>query len=379
MFEGLDDIPWSSLHHAYGTAEDVPGQIRALATSGEEQKQALSDLFGNIWHQGTVYEASSYAVPFLVELVANPKISRRDEMLGLIGALADGNSYLDVHSRVDVLAKILKKDPEFEYKRSKELESVQNTHDATFQQRKVFIELLNNDSLPMVRAGAAHVLSKFGEAADAVAPVLRQSVLNEKDILARAAIIWCIGAIGDRASEAIQLLHHIVRNSRDPREECSAALALLRIGEKPDEFVVPVLNAMAASPGFSEGFLIGVPWDFQAEIDEEWLAEFAPDKEGASKMLLTVLANDDAMKHVSTCVVRDLLELNFPGGWRVSKTMTATQRHLLKRLSETDSAWQDTKRLWFLLPDKLKRLRDVTVADINAVRSQMRIMAGDGT
>src|SRR6185436_271404 len=99
MLDHLDDIPWQTLHHAYGTAEDVPGLLRALARSGEQQEQALYELFGNIWHQGTVYEASAYAVPFLVELAADPALARRDEILGLIGALAEGRSYLAVHAQ----------------------------------------------------------------------------------------------------------------------------------------------------------------------------------------------------------------------------------------------------------------------------------------
>jgi len=28
--EGLDDVPWAELEHAYGRAGDVPGQIRGL-------------------------------------------------------------------------------------------------------------------------------------------------------------------------------------------------------------------------------------------------------------------------------------------------------------------------------------------------------------
>jgi hypothetical protein len=98
MLDRLDDVPWQSLRHAYGTAEDVPVLIRTLTRSDDQQEDALADLLGNIWHQGTVYEASSFAVPFLVGLAAEPSITRRDEILGLIGSLATGNSYLDVHA-----------------------------------------------------------------------------------------------------------------------------------------------------------------------------------------------------------------------------------------------------------------------------------------
>jgi hypothetical protein len=32
MLEGLDDVPWHSLTHAYGKADDVLGLIRRLAS-----------------------------------------------------------------------------------------------------------------------------------------------------------------------------------------------------------------------------------------------------------------------------------------------------------------------------------------------------------
>jgi len=32
MFEGLEEVDWKSLKHAYGAATDVPGLIRSLAS-----------------------------------------------------------------------------------------------------------------------------------------------------------------------------------------------------------------------------------------------------------------------------------------------------------------------------------------------------------
>src|SRR5579883_1568825 len=101
MLDRLDEIPWKTLNHAYGSAADVPELLRALAGAGQRQEDALYELHGNIWHQGTVYEASSYAAPFLIELATEPSLTRRDEILGLIGALANGNSYLEVHAEPD--------------------------------------------------------------------------------------------------------------------------------------------------------------------------------------------------------------------------------------------------------------------------------------
>jgi hypothetical protein len=65
MLESLDKIDWSKLNHAYGEASDIPALIRSLLSNDKKVRDgAMYELCGNILHQGTVYEASSYAVPF---------------------------------------------------------------------------------------------------------------------------------------------------------------------------------------------------------------------------------------------------------------------------------------------------------------------------
>ena len=57
---------------------------------------ALSELFGNIHHQGTLYSATAPAVPFLAEVArceeAHPRV--RIELLWLLAAIAAGGSDL---------------------------------------------------------------------------------------------------------------------------------------------------------------------------------------------------------------------------------------------------------------------------------------------
>lgn len=81
----LDRVPWPTLTHAYGSAEDVPELIRALYRRDEEwADEAIYELYGNIHHQGTVYPASAPAVPFLAHAAG-----KRDELLMLLATLAD--------------------------------------------------------------------------------------------------------------------------------------------------------------------------------------------------------------------------------------------------------------------------------------------------
>ena len=88
--DGLDSIPWHQSTHAYGTASDVPKDIRRLASSDPEiRKQALWRLSGSIYHQGTLYPATIVAAPFLVRLVLNERLPDRFELLKFLNALAE--------------------------------------------------------------------------------------------------------------------------------------------------------------------------------------------------------------------------------------------------------------------------------------------------
>ena len=82
MLEGLDRIDWSSLEHAYGPAKDVPGLIRGLASDdAATRKWARRTLWSNVIHQGTVYSATSHAVPFLIELLGLPTVEDKPGLL----------------------------------------------------------------------------------------------------------------------------------------------------------------------------------------------------------------------------------------------------------------------------------------------------------
>ncbi len=58
-------------------ASDVSGLIRSLASpKAEVRENAVYELYGNIWHQGTVDKATPYAVPFLIELLEQTSLQR---------------------------------------------------------------------------------------------------------------------------------------------------------------------------------------------------------------------------------------------------------------------------------------------------------------
>jgi hypothetical protein len=99
---GMNDINWAELNHAYGEATDIPSLLRALLSHNPDHRDfALELLFQTVWHQGTVYAASAYIVPFLTQLLVHQETPNKAGILYLLANLADGHSYPAVHERTE--------------------------------------------------------------------------------------------------------------------------------------------------------------------------------------------------------------------------------------------------------------------------------------
>ncbi|MFE4962587.1 HEAT repeat domain-containing protein [Streptomyces sp. NPDC056660] len=94
MFTGIDEVDWASLRHAYGSAEDVPGLLRGLASAdAAEREVALDGMYGSVHHQGNVYDSTLACVPFLFALASRAEVPDRGaivELLVSIGAESTG-------------------------------------------------------------------------------------------------------------------------------------------------------------------------------------------------------------------------------------------------------------------------------------------------
>ena len=93
MLVGLDAEPWSTLSAAYGPAGDVPDLVRRAAAADEA---ALNELWGTVWHQGTVYDCTPTVVPYLVRVLTEPTATdtTRSQMAFLLAAIAAPTSFV---------------------------------------------------------------------------------------------------------------------------------------------------------------------------------------------------------------------------------------------------------------------------------------------
>jgi hypothetical protein len=232
MLDGLDDVAWGGLTHAYGSAEDTAEMLRQAASEdGEMAAEAVSDLHGSIFHQGTVYPATVAAVPFLA-LLAQCAPYRRDDFVWMLGMLAD---------------------PRHAYG-----EAFPRTRAAVAEQGQIFVTLLD-DNDARVREAAAYAAVR----ADTTAEALWRQWAVESDPAVQASLTLALGEVDPGAAGAV--LADVAAHGC-PEVRVAAAVALLRAGLPwSDGTIAAVVDAI------DEGAKVAYSWARGADWYEELL------------------------------------------------------------------------------------------------------------
>ncbi|EFL19751.1 HEAT repeat domain-containing protein [Streptomyces sp. C] len=94
IFEGVDRVDWSSMGHAYGTAEEVPLWLEQMASPDPDIRESgFSSFYGAAHHQGDVYGCTAASLPFLLALAGDPRAPDRAAVIQLL--LSIGRRALD--------------------------------------------------------------------------------------------------------------------------------------------------------------------------------------------------------------------------------------------------------------------------------------------
>ncbi|MFN8489872.1 MAG: hypothetical protein U0350_19965 [Caldilineaceae bacterium] len=235
MLEGLDQINWGLLKHAHGPATDVPDLLRALASDDKEVRdKATTHLFGNIWHQGTIFQATSYAVPFLLELLEQPVVEDKATILSLLQAIVTGASAHELsHPNFDIF-RDQRNTPEFQALLRHEEEWLQAARKGVITGIPLYLQLLA-DFDPEVRSLATYVAVECRAHMSEVEQALRKQLATETHPTVRAV-------------QLIGLAYLWWRNSNDAFEEhplkFSQGGILTQAMRAPNE--APVVRLVAA-------------------------------------------------------------------------------------------------------------------------------------
>ncbi len=199
--DGIADIDWSSLSHAYGPATDVPDLLRSL-WDPERAPDAYHALFCNIWHQGTVYEATAPAVPFLLAVALSPDAPNRVDALVLLRSIAGGTSYIGVHrsSFTSFQAETAEQATGRDRQQRQEQVWVDAAYAAVATERAGLLGLVRGDLDPDVPTAAAYVLGALPGHADDLLPELRH--LLREDTHQEATIGSVCAAVVELAASA---------------------------------------------------------------------------------------------------------------------------------------------------------------------------------
>lgn len=187
MFRGIDEVDWASLRHGYGSAEDVPGLLRGLASADPaERESALDGMYGAVHHQGGVYDATLACVPFLLALAVREEVRDRAGVVELLVSIGDiagdrcvsediaGRAVAALHAGADVFVR------------------------------------LAGDADAGVRRAAPGALVRFLGPPGRVLALLRERITVERDDRVLLALAASLGLFVERhqghASEAVDLL-----------------------------------------------------------------------------------------------------------------------------------------------------------------------------
>lgn len=263
MLESLSSLDWSKLTHAYGEADDVPQLLRNLTSHDEEvRKDALGLLYTNIYHQGTVYQASAYAVPFLLELVQQEAIQEREGILHLLARLAGSNVYLRQHMRFSTDEQ--KHDPTFLKELEEEVFWVDSTHQAVKEGIPLYLELLTHQDVK-IRMHAIYLLSHFRSEVVQLVPRLSTRFQYERDQRGYACLLHGVSVLIRHQSEEYLDVFHLLEQSLDEGKtdliRVAAAMALIRTGSQTiPSRVLDVLLEAIMYPDTVENSYEELPW-----------------------------------------------------------------------------------------------------------------------
>ena len=202
-------------------------------------------LYSNIFHQGSRYEATAYAVPFLARLALDPRIRQRDVILHLLVALAIGYDEAYLPGGVDIagwrasVERIRTADPA---QRLRELDAwVEAARDEADRQVRGMYRAVDDPTAEL--RSALDELAAY-DAVRAEVPRLR-GLLRDGDPRVRAAAAYLTGWFPQEAPGSVSALRVLLAAEARPGV---AANAVVSAGLLGDTGLIPRLRKGLSGP-----------------------------------------------------------------------------------------------------------------------------------
>ncbi|MCR3752960.1 hypothetical protein [Lentzea californiensis] len=237
MLNGLDQVDWAELDHAFGPAAGLPDQLRGLVSRDEEhRRRSLRALSEHIYHQNTIYEATPGAIPFVLEVLTAPECHEQPQVLSLLTSIAtefDGKWWLPEGLPIArYRAQAASGDDLDEHGHESYARTCLRAYDAVRAGVPVFRELLTRE--PPVARMAAYALAWFPEDAPESLKALANITGGDDEGVVAATASVAMGLLRGRPT--------ITLDDPRPIARWGAAVALATVdGEEATQDVVDEL------------------------------------------------------------------------------------------------------------------------------------------
>ena len=327
--DDLDQVDWARLKHAYGPATDVPAMLRELAGDGEAS-HAFDQLFTSLNHQGSVYSATSAAIPFLIRILEGGRRSELVHFLGSVAEAEDASIGLELGKGVRALSRLLaSEDPE-------------------------------------ERQSAARALGAVTDHKGEASQALRKAIEEERDKNPRAAMTESLATLDEKSAPS---------RGASAREQFCAARAMARreradISDKTLDQIAANWRVALEDEASDAGEMIvlgrGFPRAKQLQFYAALLGETTVSFEAVTLAReLLVVAFDDRRAWGSRGFFPQSLYCEFmkvrgkAPAWE--KPLNPDQRLAVAAISKCDAIWEIATNLWslFNLPTNREGFADM--------------------
>lgn len=352
MLEGLEVINWHELEHAYGMADDVPELLRSLASADAPSRQdALSKLYSNIYHQGTVFEATVYAIPFLLELSQTEAVQDRDKILIYLAHLARSHSYLEERQNLLFYNDELDR-PEFQVQIQHEMIWIRRVNRAVRSGINVYLSLLkHNDS--KLRIAAPYILAYCQRQASEFIPYLKHCLAQERSSQVRASLILSLGFLESPQLANRELFMQFLSSEESGLVRLAAAMTLVRLAKDktPLEAIAIPIEIIEHPISVKEAYA-RLPWANSDVISDACACLCYLGATGNVVIPALINALKTVNGYSALSVVRTLLYLAF-NGHKLADTIeyknTSVQISVIEAIASYDNVWQFNSNMAHLL------------------------------
>jgi hypothetical protein len=245
-FEGIEKINWADLNDAYGPATKIPMALRKLISNdASTRSEGWNVMHSNVLHQGTLYPATPYVTPFLMEILDSPHALEKDRILKFIVHMmcCYFNEYLYSSAGYDIDVDYPAVDDPEDYGRL-----IRQVHEHLKKDINILFKLLLHQN-SAVSTEAAMVLALLHKSADLGAvPKLKEAIEKQDDWSAKGRLLWALSFLYPKVAPRDECVAYFMNHWKEFEAKGSlhayVAAALARFfmeGEAAPKFLVEVL------------------------------------------------------------------------------------------------------------------------------------------